>query len=223
MIAAVVLAAGQSRRMAGGHKLLARFETGTVIGATVAAAAAGGVDRVVVVVGHAAAAVEAAVRAAAIEAAVGAAWPGMETRFAVGHAEGMAASLRAGLAALGPETAAMLVCLGDMPLVRPATIASLCAAFRAGAGTIVAPVAAGRRGHPVLFGAAHFAALAALRGDEGARALLAAVPPATVEVDDPGIHVDVDTEDALADARRLLEAAGGEGCTGRPRTPFARA
>ncbi len=195
MIPAVVLAAGRSARMRSGHKLLQPFGAGTVLGMTVARVAASAVDEVIVVLGHDADRIRDAVAAG-------------RARFVVAtdFAEGMAASLRAGLAACPPETDAVLVCLGDMPLVRTATIAALLARFRDGADprVVVAPVYAGARGHPVLWGRAHLPALAALRGDTGGRDLLAGDNFIRVTVDDPGILLDLDTDEALAAARLAL-------------------
>jgi molybdenum cofactor cytidylyltransferase len=108
---------------------------------------------------------------------------------------GMAASLthaiRHSLDVFSPVDA-WLVALGDMPHVAPATLQALAARLEQGAG-IVAPVMAGRRGNPVGFGRVHLDALLALRGEQGARALLQAFPVTEVQVTDPGIFRDVDT------------------------------
>lgn len=112
-------------------------------------------------------------------------------------ADGMGASLacgvRASLAAPG-----WVVALADMPWIRPGTIALVADALRNGA-PVAAPFHAGRRGHPVGFGSACRAELAALAGDEGAKAVVAAHRDALVpiEVDDPGVLRDVDTPDDL--------------------------
>ena len=116
---------------------------------------------------------------------------------------GMGASLAAGVAA-SRDAAGWVISLGDMPLVRADTIAAVRAALEAGA-TIAAPfLADGRRGHPVGFGAALRGELESLDGDTGARALLArhADRVRKVEVDDPGIVVDVDSVDDLQSAQR---------------------
>ena len=86
-----------------------------------------------------------------------------------------------------------VVALGDMPHVRPDTIAAVADALRAGHG-LAAPFHDGCRGHPVGFGRAHRRALEALRGDVGARDLLtqAAAQLHRLGVDDPGVLTDVD-------------------------------
>jgi molybdenum cofactor cytidylyltransferase len=121
------------------------------------------------------------------------------------HAEGMGASLRAGVRAAAPDTDAFLIALADMPLVPPGLIAALVACYGAGERRIVVPVHGGRRGHPVLIGAALRDELLALRGDAGARGVLAAHPGlvATVATDDGGVLFDVDDPGDLG--------AGGRG------------
>jgi molybdenum cofactor cytidylyltransferase len=111
-----------------------------------------------------------------------------------GEQAGAQAAVQTGGQAGAPATG-WLVALGDMPFIHPASIAAVAQALAAGPQAIAAPVHAGRRGHPVGFGAAHGPALAALQGDEGARALLQRHAHALqlVPVDDPGVLRDVDT------------------------------
>lgn len=104
---------------------------------------------------------------------------------------GMAASLVHALRQ-APDAPSWLIALGDMPYVRTSTMLALRAALEQGA-PIVVPVHAGQRGNPVGFGRAHREALLALRGDQGARAILKAHPVSVVSVDDPGVVLDIDT------------------------------
>lgn len=130
------------------------------------------------------------------------------------HTEGMAASLRAGLAALREPVDAVLVCLGDMPRVRAEHVDALIDAFaEAGPEVICVPVYEGRRGHPVLFGARYFDALRALRGDRGARSLLQdhLDDVCEVVVSDDGIHRDIDTSE---DLRALQSGVSGSSSSG---------
>jgi molybdenum cofactor cytidylyltransferase len=85
--------------------------------------------------------------------------------------EGMGTSLAAGVRAT-PEAGGWLIALADMPWIRPATIRLLADRLCSGA-SIVAPVYAGRRGHPVGFASRWGEQLRTLCGDEGARDLLA--------------------------------------------------
>lgn len=117
------------------------------------------------------------------------------------HADrGLGSSLADAVRALdgmpGPEALAVL--LGDMPDIAPATLATLSRA--ASRDTILCPVHGGRRGHPVLFGRALWPELAALQGESGAREVVHrhAARLRLIQVEDPGIHGDVDTPRDLA-------------------------
>lgn len=111
--------------------------------------------------------------------------------------EGMGASLACGVQSV-PDADGWLIALADMPWIRPSTIHLLASALTAGAD-IVAPSYNGERGHPVGFARRHYAALAALTGDEGARAVLRANRATLhlVTTDDPGVVRDVDTRSEL--------------------------
>ena len=191
MIAAIVLAAGQSSRMAPHHKLLLPDRTGKPMIARVVDNLLSSPARpILVVVGH---------RAEEIKAALA----GRPVTFvpAADYAEGLAASLRAGVKALPNEAQAALICLGDMPLVTARVIERLLAAYDPNAGRLIAvPVHEGRRGNPVLWDRRFFGEIAALSGDGGARRLLDAHPEAIVEVDLPEDSVlrDFDTVESLA-------------------------
>jgi molybdenum cofactor cytidylyltransferase len=107
--------------------------------------------------------------------------------------DGMGASLACGVQAAA-DADGWIVALADMPWIRPATISAVAAALAAGAD-IVAPSYNEERGHPVGFARRHYSALAALTGDEGARAIVQ-INRATLRLeatDDPGVLGDVDT------------------------------
>jgi molybdenum cofactor cytidylyltransferase len=111
------------------------------------------------------------------------------------YLEGQSTSLRAGVAALPPGVGAALVLLGDQPFVSATIVERLVAEWRHSQAAIVAPVYAGQRGNPVLFTRAIFPELLAVRGDQGARAVLAADPSRVrlVPFDDDRPLADVDT------------------------------
>ena len=117
---------------------------------------------------------------------------------------GMGDSIAAGVS-VHASAGGWLVLPGDMPLVRPATLRAVAAALDQ------QPIAfaqhRGRRGHPVGFAAELFSELVMLKGDEGARRLLARYPTAAVEVDDPGVLFDIDTVDDLAVAQRRIDGS----------------
>lgn len=110
--------------------------------------------------------------------------------------DGMAASLVCGLQQT-VDAAGWVIALGDMPYVQTVTIQVLAAALRGGAD-IAVPAYAARRGNPVGFSRLHLPNLLALRGDRGARSLLQSFPVVEVEVEDSGIHQDIDV---VADIR----------------------
>jgi molybdenum cofactor cytidylyltransferase len=119
-----------------------------------------------------------------------------------GYAEGLGSSLRSGVAALPAQTTAVVVLLGDQPLVTPALIDRLIEAAHDDAVLISAPLVDGRRANPVLFKATLFPALLQTRGDQGARAVIAAHQQALRLVPaDEGAAVDIDTPEAYARLR----------------------
>ncbi|MBB2205732.1 nucleotidyltransferase family protein [Gluconacetobacter takamatsuzukensis] len=189
-IIALVLAAGRSSRSAPHHKLLATDATGTpMIARTLRALCASKVDRIMVVLGHRAADLRAAIDAHAPYARP------LSTTIAADHATGLSASLRAGLhsiAGLSPE--GVLVCLGDMPNLRPDLIDRLVARHRRDNPPVTIPVHAGRQGHPVLWDRTTIPRLMTLEGDRGGGALIRALgtQAATVPADET-IHEDFDT------------------------------
>ena len=117
---------------------------------------------------------------------------------------GMGDSIAAGVSIQASATG-WLVLPGDMPLVRPSSLRAVADALDQ------QPIAfaqhRGRRGHPVGFGAELFSELVMLKGDEGARRLLARYPTAAVELDDPGVLFDIDTVDDLAAAQRRIDGS----------------
>lgn len=185
-LAAVVLAAGRGSRFGGG-KLLARYGNGTVLGGALATALAAPVAGVTLVLGCDFEAVRGWVES----------WAERDGRLRIVHAadwqDGMAASLRAGIAALPDGIAGAYVFLGDMPRVPHAVLQPLAQALADGAPA-TAPVWRGRRGHPVLIGAALFPALAKLQGDRGAGALLDGLGSRLAELESPddGVLFDID-------------------------------
>ncbi|MBC7506791.1 MAG: NTP transferase domain-containing protein [Sandarakinorhabdus sp.] len=188
---AIVLAAGASSRMGGAHKLLADWRGLPLIAHVVDAIAAACLPPPIVVLGT---------RADAVRAAIGS----RAATFVVArdHALGLAHSLRAGLAAAPKHWDAALVCLGDMPRID----ATLLRALAAAPGDVAVPVWAGKRGNPVRWSRRHFAALMALDGDIGGKAVLGALatPPTEVPASDAALD-DIDTPAALAALRERSE------------------
>ena len=195
-IAAIILAAGQASRFraAAGEtgpatKLVAQLEGKPLVRHVAEAALASRAAPVIVVTGHA-------------EDVVRAALEGLPVTFTHNdaYATGLASSLQQGLSCVPLDCDGALVLLGDMPLISPEIIEHLIDAFERNPTTkAVAPVREGQRGNPVLLSRALFPAVAALSGDVGARALLAAAQGEIVEVAvaSRAVTFDVDTPDAL--------------------------
>jgi CTP:molybdopterin cytidylyltransferase MocA len=171
-----VLAAGAGRRF-GGTKQLAELDGKPLLQHAVDAANAAPLDRVLVVLGHDAARIREGVDFGRAEVVVCDGWK-----------EGQAASLRAGVTAAG-DAEAVVVLLGDQPRVGPNTVARVLAAR--GDAAAVRAVHERAPGHPVVLEHALFAEVLRLRGDMGARDLLARHRVEEVEME--GATIDVDT------------------------------
>lgn len=186
-IAALVLAAGRSRRM-GVNKLTLDLEGKPLIRHVLDAIAASRLDAAIVVVGHEAERVRAALSGAVAHYVVNA-----------DFADGLSTSLRAGLAALPPDVDGAMIFLGDMPDITPGLIDRMILAFDPDAGrAIVVPKRHGRRGHPVLWGRRFVPLISReARGDSGAKRLLEphAAFIAEVEAENEGVLLDLDTPD----------------------------
>ncbi len=192
-IAAIVLAAGQSRRTGRRNKLLAEIDGQPMVARVVDAVAASAAATVVVVSGFEAERLGAAL-----------AGRGLTIVHNPRFDEGLSTSLRTGLGALtqsGARVDGVMVCLGDMPGVKSRHIDALISAFDPLEGrAICVPVYQGKRGNPVLWGASLFAEIAGVAGDVGARHLIGehAEVVCEVAIDDPDVLLDVDTPEALA-------------------------
>jgi len=199
VIAGLLLAAGRSTRF-GGDKLLALVHGAPVLSWSAAALAAE-VDALFLVVPPDSASqllAVAGVTAVTVENA--------------SRDDGLASSIRAGIAVLPTHVEAVVIALADQPFVSPGIVRRLRERWSAGDVRAVAPRYREGRGHPVLFGRSTFPALQALEGDEGAKALLESLGTGLGLVDvDEAMPSDVDTPRALSelDARRRREDSGG--------------
>lgn len=198
-VAALVLAAGRSSRMGASNKLLATIDGVPLVRIAAEAALASQCSPVHVVTGH-----QADTVAAALD--------GLDVTIVdnPAYADGLSASLAAGIRSLDDDIDAVLVLLADMPRITPAILDRLVATFDpADDIEIVVPTFEGRRGNPVLWSRRFFAELLGLTGDIGARNLIArhAANVAEVEIG-AAVALDVDTPEALT-------AAGGNPADGR--------
>src|SRR3954451_4316484 len=192
-VAAVILAAGRSTRMGGPNKLLAEIGGKSLVRIVAEQALASKASDVIVVAGHHAEEVQKALQ-------------GLKVDFVYNpdFADGLASSVKAGIAAAPAQADGAIVCLGDMPLIDAHLIDRLIAAFAPDRGGLIAlPVSDGRRGNPVLWSRRFFKELMTLDGDIGARHLIAKHGEAVAEVpvEGHGAFLDIDTPQALEAAR----------------------
>lgn len=196
MICAIVLAAGQSRRM-GGQKLLLPLAGGTVISHIVGQLLASPVDQTIVVAGRDAAGVADALS-------------GLKVMLVINpEPEGdMLSSVRCGLRVLPEKCQAVLVALGDQPSITAGLIGGMIAAFCAGGRGIVVPVYGGKSGHPVLFSRRYCPEILSQYDQVGLGGLLAAHAGDLLElpVADSSVLEDMDYPE---DYRRELSRLAG--------------
>lgn len=176
----IVLAAGSGRRFGGaGHKLAQEFGHSSVLGSTLRNAVSSQLPVVLVTTPNLVhlAAQQLATRDIIVisdeEAARG-----------MGHSIACGVGERSG-------SPGWLVLPGDMPLVRPDSLLAVASALEQHA--VVVAQHRGRRGHPVAFAAELYSELVLLKGDEGARRIVARYPAHGLELPDPGVLQDVDT------------------------------
>jgi molybdenum cofactor cytidylyltransferase len=210
-LAAIILAAGSASRFRAGQaqaktKLVQPFQGQPMVRRVAAAALLSRARPVIVVTGYEAAEVRLALA-------------GLDLRFVhnADFATGLASSLKAGMAALGPDCLGAVILLADMPQIGAALIDRLIEGYLSRPGTAaVVPVLAGERGNPVLIGRQLFEALGSLAGDQGARRLLAeaSLPVLEIACDDPAIAADIDTPAMLATLEQQAHGAEPQ----KPRT-----
>jgi molybdenum cofactor cytidylyltransferase len=201
-IAAVILAAGRSSRMGAENKLLADVGGAPMVRRVAQTVLASQARPVIVVVGHQASRVRAAVQ-------------DLDVTFVENpdYADGLSTSLHRGLDAL-PETAdGAVIALGDMPRVSAAEIDRLIAAYNPLEGrSICVPTVDGKRGNPVLWGRVFFPEMRQVVGDTGARKLIAANAEVVCEVpmSGDGVLTDIDEPAALAALRERMARVPSE-------------
>jgi molybdenum cofactor cytidylyltransferase len=194
-IAAIVLAAGRSSRMAPANKLFVEIDGKTMLARAVEAATASQAVETIVVVGNDAARAKAALS-------------GVRVVENPDYASGLAGSVRAGIAAVSADCDAAVVLLGDMPMVASSHVDRLIAAFAPVEGRAICVAAhGGKRGNPVLWSREFFPAILALDGDRGARGVMREHEDRLCEVPmpDDGVLIDLDTAEALAAFRAARE------------------
>jgi molybdenum cofactor cytidylyltransferase len=184
-VSAILLAAGTSSRM-GQAKQLLPLGSSTVLAQTLEHARASAVDEVILVLGSSAEPIRHQLSQTLLA--------GVKVVVNQSYEQGMASSLRAGLSALDPQSAATLIILGDQPFTLPQTLDRIIQAYRDSGAQIVIPTHQGTRGNPVLLDRSLFSEAMALEGDVGCRAIFRnhLDKIVNVEVEDVGILLDID-------------------------------
>jgi molybdenum cofactor cytidylyltransferase len=205
LISAIVLAAGMSTRMGAENKLLLPFRGTTLIGNMVDVVAGAQVGETLVVLGHEAERVRAAVLAR----------PGRSGGPVIfvdnpNYAEGMGSSVQAGMRAVSVRATGIMVCLTDLPLIESAELNQLIKAFEMQLNAeppIAVPIHQGQRGNPVLFSAKYRDEALSMRGMAGCRGIVKKYPERVIEVEMVEDHVLLDI-DTVEDYRRLVAVEG---------------
>lgn len=196
-VTAILLAAGESRRMAPANKLELPVAGQPLLRHCAQVLLAARVDRLVVVLGHD------AERARRLLAGLGA-----QLVYNERHRDGQMTSVDCGLRALaGNESEGVMICLADQPLLTPADITALMDAFRKRVhGSIVVPTYRGRRGNPIVLANLQRAAILAGGRNLGCRRLIERNPElvTTVEMNSDHVVFDLDTPQDYAELQRRL-------------------
>ncbi len=185
MISAIVLAAGESKRM-GATKQLLKWRGKIILQQVLDNLRGARVDEVILVLGHQADTIQKIIPT-----------ENLKIVFNRDYRKGMSTSIHRGLEALDERSQAFLISLGDQPEIRKDIIDRLIDEFRRSYPTkkIAVPTHRGRRGHPVLFGAEYKKEALRLTGDVGCRQILVDHPAdiLEIEVDSDAVLKDIDT------------------------------
>ena len=192
-IKVLVLAAGFSRRMKR-NKMLLPFSHGTVIENTVRSFFQAPVAEVAVVVGYQQDEIRQALASYPVRFIENPNFP-----------QGMSTSVQEGIKVLGedPQVEGVLITPGDMPLIKKETVGALIEKFREGSYSVIIPVYQGKKGHPVFFAVfPSWGMYPVMPGPEVVRKIKATL---LVEVDDPGILIDIDCPEEYERWSKVME------------------
>ncbi len=184
MVSAILLAAGESKRM-GKPKLLLPFGNSTILEQAIDNLLNSRVDEVIVVVGYQAQEMIKRIANRPVKIALNPAY----------H-EGMGTSIVMGLNLVDDRSLAVMLVLADQPLIDSDTINRLIEAFLNHNKGIVIPAHKGRRGHPIIFSTSYKEELLGLKGDVGGRQIIREHPDdiLEIEVNTQSINIDIDTK-----------------------------
>jgi len=184
-LSAILLAAGESKRM-GALKQLMPLGKSTLLEQAIDNLLNSSVDETIVVVGHKAEEITKAITTKPVKIMLN-----------HNYRQGMSTSIIAGLILVDPQSQAVMLALGDQPLVESHTINQLIDAFNSHDKGIAVPTHRGKRGHPIIFDIKYKAELLEMEGDIGGREIIRQHPDDVLEVavDSESVISDIDTRD----------------------------
>ena len=185
MISSIILAAGMSKRMSIGNKLLLKYKNKSILENTIININSSDISEIVVVLGH-----DFNITSQILK----------NTTFKIinnkNYLKGMSTSIVAGVKLINLSSKGVMVCLADMPLIKVSTYDKLIKEFNKANDTkkIIIPTYKKQEGNPILFGKYYFNFLLKLKGDKGARDLIKEKKDCVIliDVDDKGIVRDID-------------------------------
>jgi molybdenum cofactor cytidylyltransferase len=185
MLSVIILAAGESKRM-GEAKQLMPLGKSTLLEQAIDNLLNSSVDETIVVLGHKAEEITRKIANKPVKVVIN-----------PDYQQGMSTSIVAGLIMVDPRSRAVMLALGDQPLVASHTINQLIEAFNKNRKGIAVPTYRGRRGHPIIFDIKYKAELFKLKGDIGGREIIQNHPKDVfmVAVDSESVVSDIDTKD----------------------------
>jgi molybdenum cofactor cytidylyltransferase len=185
MLSAILLAAGESKRM-GKTKQLMPLGRSTLLEQTIDNLLDSSVDETIVVLGHKAEEIAGKIAGRPVKIVIN-----------PDYSQGMSTSVIAGLMLVDPRSQAVMLAMGDQPLVASITINQLVETFNQNKKGIAVPTYRGRRGHPIIFDIKYKAELFTLKGDIGGREIIRNHPEDVlmVAVDSESIISDIDTQE----------------------------
>ena len=195
MVSVILLAAGQSKRM-GEPKQLMRFGQSTILEQAIDNLLSSAANEIIVVLGYRAEEMAKVIAARPVKLAMN-----------PNYQRGMSTSIIAGLNLVDSRAQAVMVALGDQPLVDNQTLNQLIDEFYKHDKGIAIPVYRGRRGHPIIFAIRYKDELLRLKGDIGGREIIVRYPDDVLEVtvNCEGICIDIDTVDSYKLERGIFK------------------
>ena len=187
MISAILLAAGQSKRMNGENKLTKEIQGAPLIKHSVKSILASSIDELIVVLGHQKETIEKLVNKN----------EKIKFVFNKDFESGIASSIKTGLDNLSEKTEAFFICLGDMPTVNPNIYNQLIKSINK--REIIVPTYKGQQGNPVLFAKSMKEKIINISGDIGAKKILELNKDKilNLEINDQCVTKDFNTQDSF--------------------------